>query len=243
MVWRLRFLCLIPPPPQHSGCVLFTINALLLLEIRLLENQRCPKSVDHYLAAAEFIASSHTPPHLGIAQPWGYQMLMRWPICMYSLRKHPRNQSWPVLSGLASKYDNLARWTQEESCMWERDRGWKQTLLTCLHLSIMPLLIWFPSAPFSAVIADDITTACGAELHLEVKTVLSYIKNTFLFPDPQFGGCISQVRGSIWFIEKASSFEDRTLGIRIETVISDEMSTGHTQNRSFFSLYVLLCLK
>lgn len=97
--------------------------------------------------------------------------------------------------------------------------------------------------PFSAIITDDINTACGAELHLEVKTVLSYIKNTFLFPDPLVRGSINQVRGSIWFIEKASSLEDRTLGIRIETVISEEMSTGHIQNRSFFSLHVLLCLK
>lgn len=88
-----------------------------------------------------------------------------------------------------------------------------------IHQSIRPLLIWFPSAPFSAIIADDITTACGAELHLEVKTVLSHIKNTFLFPDPLVRGSISQVGGSIWFIKKASSFEDRTLGVRIETVI------------------------
>lgn len=111
--------------------------------------------------------------------------------------QHFHNQSWPVLCGSASKYDNLARWTQEESCMWERDRGWRQTLLTRLHLSIMPLLIWFPSLPFSAIITDDITAACGAELHLEVKTVLSCIKNTFLCPDSLVRGSISQVRGSI----------------------------------------------
>lgn len=38
--------------------------------------------------------------------------------------------------------------------------------------------------PFSAIITDDITAACGAELHLEVKTVLSRIKNKFLCPPP-----------------------------------------------------------
>jgi len=58
--------------------------------------------------------------------------------------------------------------------------------------------------PFSTIIADDITAACGAELHLEVKTVLSRIKNKFLCLDPLVRGSISQVRGSIWFIEKAS---------------------------------------
>lgn len=61
----------------------------------------------------------------------------------------------------------------------------------------MPLLIWFPSTPFFAIIADDITAACGAELHLEVKTVLSCIKNTFLCPEPLVWGSVSQVRGSI----------------------------------------------
>lgn len=114
--------------------------------------------------------------------------------------KHFHKQRWPVLGSSASKYDNSARWSQEESCMWERDRGWRQTLLTSLpsiHLSIMLLLIWFPSMPFSAIITDDITAACGAELHLEVKTVLSCIKNKFLFPDPLVRGSISQVRGSI----------------------------------------------
>lgn len=105
----------------------------------------------------------------------------------------------------------------------------------------MPLLIWFPSAPFSAIIADDITTACGAELHLEVKAVLSYIKNTFLFPDPLVRGSISQVGGSIWFIEKASSFEDRTQGIRIETVIWDEMSTGQNNSSKTDHFSVFMC--
>ena len=73
--------------------------------------------------------------------------------------------------------------------------------------------------PFSAIITDDITAACGAKLHLEVKIVLSCIKNKFLCPNPLVKGSISQVRGSIWFIEKASGLEDKTLDIRIETII------------------------
>lgn len=60
--------------------------------------------------------------------------------------QHFHNQRWPVPGGSASKYDNSARWTQEESCMWERDRGWTQTLPTSLHLSIHPsCLCWFDS--------------------------------------------------------------------------------------------------
>lgn len=54
------------------------------------------------------------------------------------------------------------------------------TNIPAIHLSIMLVLIWFPSLPFSAIITDDITAACGAELHLEVKTVLSCIKNKFV---------------------------------------------------------------
>lgn len=50
--------------------------------------------------------------------------------------QHFHNRSCPVLARSASKYDNSARWTHEESRMWERDRGWRQTLLTRLHLSI-----------------------------------------------------------------------------------------------------------
>lgn len=64
-------------------------------------------------------------------------------------------------------------------------------------------LIWFSSLPFSAIITDNITAACGAELHLEVKTVLSFIKNKFLCPDPLVRHSISQAECSIWFIEKA----------------------------------------
>lgn len=56
------------------------------------------------------------------------------------------------------------------------------------------------SVPFVAIISDDIKVARGAQLHLEVKTALPCIKNTFLFPEPLGRGSISS-RGSIWCIE------------------------------------------
>lgn len=106
------------------------------------------------------------------------------------------NQSWLDLCGSASKSDNWPRWAQEESSMWEGDRF----PTSHLHQSIISLPIWFPSLPFAAIISDDIKVACGAQLHLEVKTALLCIKNTFLFPEPLDRGSISS-RGSIWYIE------------------------------------------
>lgn len=92
---------------------------------------------------------------------------------------------------------------------------------------------WFDSlsVPFSAIISDDITSVCGVELHLEVKTVPSCIKNTFLGSDPLVIG-----KGSIFFIEKARGSEDRTLATMIATIVPGETSTGHIQNSPFFNL-------
>lgn len=109
--------------------------------------------------------------------------------------QHFEKRCWPVVARSPSKYDNSARWSWEESCVWERDRGWRQTLRTSLHLFITSLLIWFPTMPFSAIIADAITAACGAELHLEVRIVLCCIKNKFARPNPLVRAGISQVGG------------------------------------------------
>lgn len=86
----------------------------------------------------------------------------------------------------------------------ERDRGGRQTSLNTTHIypsihhASLDLIHPPPSLmPFSAIITDGITAARGAELHLEVKTALSRIKNKFLCPEPLVRGGISQLRGSI----------------------------------------------
>lgn len=198
----------------QSNSVLFSIRALLPREIRLsalkLKMPRERGSVSHCgrvhcelthtHAATSWRCTDCVARRISNANAAAAAYLHVLACTLLANVQHFHNQRWPVLGSSASKYDNSVRWSCWGSCMWEKGQRVKTDITDfppSIHPSIIPLLIWFPSMPFSAIITDDITAACGAVLHLEVKTVLSCIKNKFLCPDPLVRGSISQVRGSI----------------------------------------------
>lgn len=95
------------------------------------------------------------------------------------------NQLWPFLYCSASKYGNSVRWRLGEAANVRKGQRVKTDITNSLHPSIYPSCPrWFnsPSCHFSTIIADDITAACGAALHLEVKLYFPVLKTNFPAP-------------------------------------------------------------